>query len=391
MTKDKERKLLIISDSFPPLLDASAVLMNNIFSSYKGNVECISGTNFTKYDSSFVPPCKTRRIVLPQNRFAQYFVKRYHYLLIPFYYYYILFLTRYVIKPSVIMGNWPNDVLFVCSYKVAKKLGIPFFAYMHDLWEENILFDQRRRFAQKWEKEILLHADKVICCTVSQQEYYLSKYNLRTSYLPHPIPDNEIIVPAKIEKKDPGAQRVVAFSGSISSIMNLDAFRMLRYAFDYLPDNYIFRWYPISEIDLSFLKKMEVYHPRMEIIYVDRIELKKRLNEADVLFAPLSHKNCSIKEVKTVFSNKLLGYLVSGKPVLVFGPPDCHHVQLARSGDWGYIVDEDSSQKIADAIITICNDAELSNRLIINAFAEAERRRSSYCAGLVLNWVNEHE
>jgi hypothetical protein len=73
-------------------------------------------------------------------------------------------------------------------------------------------------------------------------------------------------------------------------------------------------------------------------------------SEAHVLVAPLSHKNCSIDEVRTVFSTKLLEYLIAGRPIVVFAPEDSYHAESARRGGWGgYVVSEDSPAALASA------------------------------------------
>jgi hypothetical protein len=122
----KEKKLLIISDSFPPLLDASAVLVNNIFSKYKGNMEALGGTNFTRYDETFVPPCKTHYFRYPRTRVFEAVSRRFHFLFLPLYYWFCLYWTRRI-KPDVIFANFPHEVMFVAACKTAMKLKIPFY------------------------------------------------------------------------------------------------------------------------------------------------------------------------------------------------------------------------------------------------------------------------
>ena len=47
-------------------------------------------------------------------------------------------------------------------------------------------------------------------------------------------------------------------------------------------------------------------------------------------------------EVRTVFSTKILEYLVSGRPIVVFAPEGSYHAESAKKNGWGYVVTEDS-------------------------------------------------
>jgi glycosyltransferase involved in cell wall biosynthesis len=385
MTLPKKPKLLIVSYSFPPFLSASAVLINNIFSKYKGQMEAIGGSNFTRIDKSFSPPCKSYYIKHPRGRIFEAISRRFHYLFLPIYYY-LIFIRTKKIKPDVIFANFPREVMLVATYKVATKLGIPFYVYMHDLWEENMRLPGPRQFATKWESKVLHAAKRVICCTHSAKEHYKAKYNIDSDVLLHPIPDEEIEV-IKKQHKLSNAKVTILYSGSLSTLMNQDAFVMMSRALDLLPENYELLWLPISKDGMNNLGKLGIDSKKIRIEYVDRDQLKIEMQRADIMFAPLSHKNCSIEEVKTVFSNKLLGYLVSGKPILVFGPKDCHHVELAKAGHWGYAVDEDSSLMLSKAVLDMAANETMCNELVRHALIEANNRRASHAASLIETWV----
>jgi glycosyltransferase involved in cell wall biosynthesis len=111
------------------------------------------------------------------------------------------------------------------------------------------------------------------------------------------------------------------------------------------------------------------------------------VSRAHLLVAPLSHKNCSLDEVRTVFSGKLLDYLVSGRPILVFAPEGAYHVQSARMNGWAYIVTEDSATALASAIPKVVNDESLSRELVRNALKEARLRNAKHHAARLQQWV----
>jgi glycosyltransferase involved in cell wall biosynthesis len=387
-TTPQQSTLLITSEGFPPLLDASAVLVNNIFSKYKGKLYAVAGTNFTKYDPTFKAPCKTWYIRYPRTRVFEAISRRYHQYFLPLYYFIVLRIAKKV-KPTVVFANYPHEVLFVATYKAAKKLNLPLFIYMHDLWEENMTRPNRKQFAARWEKEIFMYADKVICCTKAQQEYYEQKYGISSELVLHPIPDEEIDQ-APVVSDVPNKKVTIAYSGSLSGHMNQDAFVEMSRAMDLLGDSYEMIWYPVNEIPVKMLESIGITSNRIRLEYIGREKLNAALNAADILFAPLSHKNCSLHEVMTVFSNKLLGYLISEKPILVFGPENCHHVNIARQGAWGYTVTEDSPEALAEGIRGLAQNPALCSSLVQHAKTEAQHRRASRFADMIQRWVDQY-
>ena len=105
------------------------------------------------------------------------------------------------------------------------------------------------------------------------------------------------------------------------------------------------------------------------------------------MVAPLSHKNCAMDEVRTVFSTKLLEYLVSGRPIIVFAPEDSYHAISASKHGWGYAVTEDSPVALAAAIEKVVRDENLAARLVHGALQEARSRSATRHAGRLLEWV----
>lgn len=384
MTEKNKSKLLVISNSFPPLLDASAVLVNNIFSKYEGELYAIGGTTFTKYDPDFKAPCETKYIRFPRNWFFAV-LSNYHISFFWVYYFYLLYQVR-KIKPALIFGNYPHEVMFVASYKVAKKLKIPFYSYMHDLWEENTE-NKRRKFASKWEKEVLSNSKRVLCCTEKQQEHYFSKYGIHTDLLHHPIPDedNEGVCfnPLQTEIKE------IAYVGSNSAAMNRDALITLSKAMKYLPDQYKFVWYPIIDMPMDYLKIMGFDTSKIEIRVVSTQEMRSCLKQSAILFAPLSFKNCSDSEVKTVFSNKLLTYFISGRPILVFSPKDSFHSICASKDGWALVVDKDDEKELANQIHYLINNESLQYQIVQKTIEESLRRKASLQAEKLKRWVIE--
>lgn len=382
----KAPRLLIISQYFPPELSASAVLLNNIFTYYTGKVYAIGGFAFGRHDLEFVPPCETEYLKPIDN----YVFKRIYYKVMPRIRYINKYLMKRIvknIKPDIIFGNYPEMEFVLNSFQIAQELHIPFYAYFHDLWEENMHKKWERKIARHWEPLIVKESRRVICCTEMQQEHYLRKYKRVTDLLVHPVPDREILKLCFIEVRN--SEKRISFVGSLSRSMNQDALITLSRAIALLPREYKLYWYPLRHIPYIELDRLGFDTRKIVMREVSSAEMRKEIKVADILVAPLSFKNCSDSEVRTVFSNKILTYLVSGRPILVFGPADSYHSQKASKDGWGYVVDHDDMPFLAEQIKELCTNGGLQEELVRKAFEEAQRRRASVVAGPLLEWVTE--
>lgn len=384
MELNNNSRLLIISQNFPPELTASSVLVNNIFAFYKDNMQAIAGFVFGKKAESFNAPCKTYYLVPPDN----YYLKRLYYKFTPLFRSYNKFLMKRLVKkinPSVIFGNYPEIEFFIDSYEIARELNIPFYAYMHDLWEENMHKKKSLEIAQKWEKEILLNSTRVFCCTENQQDYYFKKYGIKCDLLLHPVPDSDLDrLSINTESINNGE---IAFVGSLSAAMNQDALMKFSHAIASMDSHYKLVWYPIQDIPMERLQKLGFDTSRIEIRVVNTNEMRQALRSAEYLLAPLSFENCSHLEVQTVFSNKLLTYFISGRPILVFSPENSYHAQSAKQYNWGFVIDKDDKEYVKQKLSWLTEHKTFQVEIIEGAIKEAHRRKSSSVASELNSFV----
>jgi len=142
-----------------------------------------------------------------------------------------------------------------------------------------------------------------------------------------------------------------------------------------------------TSFDTALLQQRGIRSSRLRAQYVSRAEVQRLQRAAHVLVAPLSHKNCSPHEVRTVFSTKLLEYLVAGRPILVFAPPGSYHAEAAQQRGWAYVVTEDTPAALAAAIVRLSTDEALAAALVRDAHREAEARRARHHARRLHEWV----
>jgi glycosyltransferase involved in cell wall biosynthesis len=287
---------------------------------------------------------------------------------------------------DVVLAAFPREDFLVSTFHAARRLRLPFYVHMHDLWRDNLSADTAAaRFADVWEPVILRQATRVLCMTEAMQKHYEKKYGIQTEILPHSISEQDYrrapreMLPPRLPKP------TVLFVGAVNPAMNLDALKVLASASEFLPKEYELLF--CTSTDLPSLRRLGIQSSRLRVRYVSRAEVQRLQSEAHVLVAPLSHKHCAMDEVRTVFSTKLLEYLISGRPIVVFAPEDSYHAASARKQGWGYVVTEDSPLALAAAIVKVTTDENLAAELVHRALQEAHSRNARHHAQRLREWV----
>jgi glycosyltransferase involved in cell wall biosynthesis len=384
---ESDKKLVIVCWTMPPLVVGSTVLMNNLFRCYRGKLEAVAGwTPGIKVDPEFVPPCKTcylryrpsilQRIMAYRLQRLSFFVTRW--------YVYLALLRR---KPDVVFAVYPDTIFFIAAFQACRRLRIPFWGHMHDLWLENTRKGSYfRALAEHWEPIILHEADRIFCMTDVQREHLRGKYPRDYAILPHCIPENREAAADRVPRTTAvEEEKRILYTGNISQPLNLDAMREFVRTVDLLPAN--FKVTILTSWTVQQCKAAGVYSERIVYDWVSVAESRRLIREVDVLFLPLSFKSCVADEVRTVFATKTLDYLTAGVPILTYAPADSFHSRSARENGWGYVVDREDPALLAAKLQELANDAALRKRIVANAFEEAARRDprhwAEYLAGEV--------
>lgn len=376
-----ESRFLVATKYFPPYVGGSSIMMDNLLRSYKGEVLAVAGFQEAN-DPDFVPGCPCERMSAPRidalrkrwNHLGRFRLFRWH-------------VSRYLKKqmkkyrPTVVMGTFPDPDFFLGAFHAARELNIPFYTYMHDLWEENATgprHEYSRNLARQWERRVLMESKRVFCITDSQGEYYKEKYGIPSyEVLPHAVAHSAIgSLPTGIGPA--GKDRTVLFVGMVSRQMNEDALKVLAKATELLPADVKFRMATTATPET--LAQLGVVSSRLVAGRVPKSEIQQVQRDANILLAPLSFKNGSDSEVRTVFSTKLLEYMSSGRPILVFAPSWSFHSQSAQKFGWGLVVDKDDPQALAEGMRRLLEDEKLAAQLVQGALAEARRRDAEIVA-----------
>jgi glycosyltransferase involved in cell wall biosynthesis len=384
--KSRKLKLLVVSHAFAPYASGSAILMANLLEEFPGECRAIRGySRYMVEDKEFSPPCPTEYIGPLKGKIFKLGYARF----INSNRWYVRFRINRIVKefkPDIILGAFPHSTFFIAAYEVAKKHSIPFYAHMHDLWQENYPDGYyAKKLADKYEETILKTAARVFCMTDTQAKHYIDKYKINPYLLPHTIPGKNL---KELHYREVhGNEYKVMFAGGLSKVMNADALAVFSHAKKHIKQPVIFNLFTnASESDLL---SYSVDVSAVNIKWVSRKEVMEEQRSSKILFAPLSHKHGSDLEVKTVFSTKLLEYLVSGRPILMFAPPDSFHSISARKNNWGLVIDNDDPELLAKGIERLLTDEVLARELVEGAFKEARERNSQRYAQQLYNYMEE--
>jgi glycosyltransferase involved in cell wall biosynthesis len=103
----------------------------------------------------------------------------------------------------------------------------------------------------------------------------------------------------------------------------------------------------------------------------------RRLAQADILLLPVNFDAHSVRYIRLSMPTKVPSYLVSGTPILVYGPSGVAQVEYARSAGWGHVVDGPDRAALVGAIRRLAGDTVLRRELSATATRIAAERHDS--------------
>ena len=103
----------------------------------------------------------------------------------------------------------------------------------------------------------------------------------------------------------------------------------------------------------------------------------RTLAEADILLLPVNFDAHSVRYIRLSMPTKVPSYLVSGTPILVYGPSGVAQVDYAREVGWGHVVDRPGRTALASAIKRLAGDLTLRRELSAAARRLAAGRHDS--------------
>ena len=275
-------------------------------------------------------------------------------------------------KPDVIHANDLNAL--IPAYMASKKLGCKLIYDSHEVFVENFFNGGHKLYAlmlKRKEKNICKKVDKMICVSHAAAEYFAKEYKI-----PMPMVITNCSLKAEqvvSNEKNPGFEVLnhgQFYAGRGYDIM-VEASQYLK---DYPDIRLAMRGFGVMEQKL----RDRVEELKTEnVIFYPRVLVEELIPYASRSMVGVAMTEAICLNFKLSVSNKLFEYASAGLPVIMSDIPE--HRYLNEKFNFGIVLEDNSPETFANAVIRLYEDKQLYVQLAENA-----RKMSDD-----MNWENE--
>jgi hypothetical protein len=267
-----------------------------------------------------------------------------------------------------IVATFPDELFLLLGLKVAQRLGVPLYAYLHNTVVENRT-GWRLRLAAYVQRRVFREAAKILVISEGMERFYRAEYpDVAFATLPHVFADYPVRSARPAIRE--GSPKTVVLCGNFNRT-NMDATRRVVEA---LGGSDAFRVILYTPVPRMLLKMRGIDLDKVaRVEYVADAEFMARLGEADLLV--LTHGlqgGISDIEYRTIFPTRTVPLLLAGRPLLVHAPANSFLAEFIREHGCGVVVDEPDERKIRAAALLLTSDRALAESGIARA-AQAAR------------------
>ncbi len=97
----------------------------------------------------------------------------------------------------------------------------------------------------------------------------------------------------------------------------------------------------------------------------------RRIAMADLLLLPVNFDNDSVRFIRYSMPTKVPAYLISGTPILAYGPAATAQVAYANRDNWAITVETPGVEGLAEALLAALRDIDIRKRVVERARATA--------------------
>jgi len=264
-----------------------------------------------------------------------------------------------------VVGVYPDLLFLDASERAARRLGLPFFPYLHDTVTEAASATRFAGWAEAVQRRVFASADRVLVATRGLEELYERKYGIRAVALVHIFPEP---VPGKLPASSP-SKMALFWGGGAYSINSrslkrvfdagrrIDGLRMTM-ATAQGREELAGEGFDTSRLDLAFIPTAE--RPRYLEFMKEHAVLVLALNWPDETHV---HED----ELSTIFPTKTPEYLASGRPIIVHCPPHYHLARFFQQHRCGEVVPERDGKRLEEVLRRLLDDPAHARELATNA------------------------
>jgi hypothetical protein len=264
-------------------------------------------------------------------------------------------------QPDAIL-TLPDNTLSWTAHLLAQRTGLPLITNFQDWWPRGQFvygleepYEITRRVLEQRFRRMYRSSALAFCVSHGMQQYLGSHPNAPLLYA-CPAPRDPKMQP---DFKAPASHKPfrLIYAGTVinaygRSVLNLA--KALRG-----DPNFEFHVYgPPPDWPESDRQWMEAEGVYRGLLPYD--ELKQKLREADACLVVMTFESQLRTMMETSFTSKFLDYSQYGKPIIVWGPPYCEPVHLAKAQNIALPVDSIDVAAVVEALKTLRNPEQWS-------------------------------
>jgi glycosyltransferase involved in cell wall biosynthesis len=282
-------------------------------------------------------------------------------------------------KPDVIYAQAPTRELVVFVAAMQTYIKKPMLYHVMDDWPSTI--SQKGPFKNYWHKKIdrelriLLDRSKVLMSiSHAMAEEYKRRYGRDFVTFHNPIEINFW----KSHQRNSytlSTAPAILYAGRIGPGINITLETLAR-AIDKMNSQYNrnVQFFLQTKDKPEWVNNYKCVQHKSLVPYGD---LPRVFAEADFLYLPYDFTIDSIRYIKYSMPTKAPEYMVSGTPVIVFGPAETALVMDAQRNNWAAVVTENNIDLLAETINKLVSDENMRKQITANAVRIAETNYDS--------------
>jgi glycosyltransferase involved in cell wall biosynthesis len=206
------------------------------------------------------------------------------------------------------------------------------------------------------------------CISQAMCTQYQERYGFEFSALHNGI-NPEQWSEKNIEPRQAGEPFRILYSGSISENGNLQSLKEVAEAVAGLGAGGVPIRMEVATHTSGFSFRQVIERPPYVTVcdLVPYADLPRRLQEVDLLLIALNFDDVSSRWLRYSMLGKVAEYMISGTPVMLYGPPTNASIDYAVSEEWGYAVTNRGEDSIQAALKRLIAEDGLRRNLASNA------------------------
>ncbi len=358
-----DKPLMVVTAAYPPRSSGTAVIMYNLLRVFSSQHIVLLTKNHSRKTGSMVvgdghqPSYFSHQVSFSHRLNLRW--QRLQALVVPH------LIARRALRTGcgAILGVFPDLMTIDIARRGAARARLPLVAYLHDTIVESFSEGKQRSMARRVQARLFKKATSIVVVNEGMAHLYKDRYGIVTPVIPHAFWDIDTATAATGE-----IENTIFFGGNVYGI-NYRSMGRVAEAVRGIPGT---RLVVASSKTRESVEKYGLKGESVELTFFgDRAEYIEALGRQGMLLVAINWPDESSvvgpDELATIFSTKIVEYLISGRPILAHCPEDYFVAKFIREKRCGVVVSERSPDRLRDEISGLLADESRVRELAMNA------------------------